>query len=234
MVDTDALAPSPVDAASSALDAAPDAAVCRQGDVPGNALLLLGDSFFAAGHRVAAYLESLARGAGALPDSDRYRDNSLLTANALAVVSPGIAEQYSSAQAESPVRVVVMNGGGADILIGNCEPVGPNCPLLVNAAAAASALFEQMATDGVTAVIYAFYPDPLEESVRAKVDALRPLIQSACASSKVTCHWLDLRDTFSGHDAEFLAANGLDPSPQGAEATAKAIWNVMQNHCIAQ
>jgi hypothetical protein len=222
------------DASAAASPDASAAAVCSPSGVPGNALVMLGDSFLAVGHQVVAYLESQARAAGVLSESERYRDNSLPTANALAIVSPGIAEQYVSAQAESPVQVVVMNGGGADLLVGTCDTVGPDCPVIANAATAASALFEQMAADGVSAVVYAFYPDPVDDSVRAKIDALRPLIQSACVSSPVACYWLDLRDTFAGHSAEYLAANGLDPSSPGAKATANAIWGVMQANCIAQ
>jgi hypothetical protein len=225
-----------VDAAPDEPDAVPgepDAALCSAEPVPGNALVILGDSFFAAGHQVAAFLEAEARSAGVLAVGERYRDNSLLAANALALTSPGIAEQYATAQADGAVQVVVMTGGGADILLGSCETVNASCPVIANAAAAATALFAQMATDGVGALIYTFYPDPVNDVVRAKLDALRPLIQSACASSPVPCHWLDLRENFAGH-AEYIDMDGINPTAAGAEVAASAIWGVMQDNCIAQ
>src|SRR6187431_804899 len=132
---------------------------CVHGDVSGNDLLVIGDSFFASSHQITAYLEALARGANALAESERYRDNSRLNANAL--VPGGIADEYASATAEAKVKVVIMNGGGADLLIAPCASPDANCPALAAAAAAAEDLLAQMATDGVGQVVYVFYPDPV-------------------------------------------------------------------------
>ena len=68
-----------------------------------------------------------------------------------------------------------MTGGGTDILAGSCDTPTPDCPVIVNASMAAEALLSQMATDGVAHVVYAFYPDPVDVDLRAKMDALRPL-----------------------------------------------------------
>jgi len=205
---------------------------CVRGAVSANEVLLVGDSFFASSHQITAYLEGLARTANALAEGGRYRDNSRLTANALA--GGGIAEQYAAAVAETGVEVVIMNGGGADVLLGACANVDESCPALAAAAAAAARLLAQMAADGVVHVVYAFYPDPVDASVRAKMDALRPLVESACKNSALTCHWLDLRSTFAGHYADYIQADGLNPTEAGSQASARAIWAVMQSECIAQ
>ena len=59
-------------------------------------------------------------------------------------------------------------------------------------------------------------------------------MQKACEESAVPCHWLDLRTVFAGHYGEYLAADGLDPTTGGSQASATAIWEIMQRYCIAQ
>jgi lysophospholipase L1-like esterase len=200
--------------------------------------LFIGDSFFALNHQITAYLEDLARSAAALRSGERYRDNSNLLDNTLALMGNGIAEQYTSAVAEAPVRVVVMNGGGADVLIASCDGELSSCPLLTDAAAAVEQLLSQMAADGVADVISTFYPDPQDPpqdaALLSEIDALRPLIQQACEASPVPCHWLDLRPTFAGNYDTYVLSDGMNPSADGSRATAEAIWDVMQEQCIAQ
>jgi hypothetical protein len=207
---------------------------CAQGEVTANQVLLIGDSFLASSHQITAYLEGLARSAGTLSAGERYRDASTLTANSLALPGNGVAEQYRAAVADAEVKVVIMNGGGADVLLGACETADASCPALADAAAAAEALFVEMADNGVEHIVYAFYPDPLDAIVRAKMDALRPLIQSACQRSPAPCHWLDLRDVFAGHYDQYLQSDGLNPSDEGSQASAAAIWTTMRAECVAQ
>lgn len=207
---------------------------CKDDGVSANEVLVLGDSFFARTHQITAYLEDQARNAERLSVGERYRDNSKLTGNALALSGNGILDQYALASADAAVRVVIMNGGGADVLLGSCDEVTPECPLLVDAATAAREVLARMAEDGVEHVVYAFYPDPLDAAVRERMDALRPLIEEACRSSPVPCHWLDLRPTFEGRYGEYVTSDGLNPTALGSEATAGAIWSVMREHCIAQ
>ncbi len=213
------------------------AGVCRSGIGPttgaaseasGNEVLIVGDSFFAANHSITAFLEDKARQSGALSAGERYRDHSSLLGNTLALLGSGIEDQYATAVAESPVSVVIMNGGGADVLVGSCAVVAPECPLLVEATAAARSLFERMASDGVREVVYAFYPDPLDASLRAELDVLRPLLASACEGSPAACHWVDLRTTFAGNEALYLDADGTTPTPEGAAASATAIWAALR------
>jgi hypothetical protein len=220
--------------ATAGVGSAGDAAVCAHGNVPANEVLLIGDSFFASGHQITAYLEDAARSGAALSAGERYRDNSRLTENALALGGNGIAAQYAAGVAEAAVQVVIMNGGGADVLLGSCDTPDASCPVIAEAAAAADELLSELATDGTRHVVYAFYPDPVDTNVRAKMDALRPLVETACQSAGPACHWLDLRAIFAGHYAEYIQPDGLNPTAEGARATAQAIWAVMQQSCLAQ
>jgi lysophospholipase L1-like esterase len=220
--------------ASADANSAGASGACVRGAVAANEVLLIGDAFFASSHQVTAYLEDLARSSGAISSGDRYRDNSRLTANGLALGGNGIADQYTSAASDAAVKVVIMNGGGADILLGSCDTPDAACPPIAAAASAAHDLFAKMAADGIDQVVYVFYPDPVDSDVRAKMDALRPLIESACNNSPVPCHWLDLRPTFAGQYASYIQVDGLNPTAAGSKASAAAIWQVMQEACIAQ
>jgi hypothetical protein len=205
---------------------------CPLEEISGNEVLVIGDSFFATTHQITAYLEDAARAAGRLPIGERFRDASSLTENTLALGGNGIAAQYAAAFAEARARIVVMNGGGADVLLGSCDAVDASCPLLSSAATAAGDLFATLAADGVSQVIYAFYPDPVSASVREKVDALRPMIEAACQSAEVPCLWVDLRDVFADHYDEYIEADGLNPTAEGSRATAEVIWAAMESPCV--
>jgi hypothetical protein len=205
---------------------------CR---VDGNEVLVIGDAFMASGHRITAGVEAHARAAGALEPGQRYRDLSSPVANAFALGGAGLSDQYTRAVEEAGVSVVIMNGGGADILVGVCaDPPTAACPVVTAAVTAARALFQRMADDGVAHVIYAFYPDPVAEDVRMKMDVLRPLLEAACNESPAPCQFLDLRPVFEGHYAEYIAPDGLNPTAVGALATADAIWATLQAACAAE
>ena len=118
--------------------------------------------------------------------------------------------------------------------MGSCDFANASCPLISAAAAAAQDLLAEMGADHVQHVVLVFYPDPGDANVKARVDALRPLMQSACASAALPCHWLDLRDTFAGHYAQYIQADQLNPTDAGSRASAQAIWKLMAESCIAQ
>ena len=210
-------------------------AACPHGGVSGNEVIVLGDLYIAQTHQVTAYLEALARKAGALPAGERYRDYSSTTSNGFITGDAFIADQYATAQAEGTVRVVVMNGGGADLLMGICDtPPTADCQVMVDVVAAAGALLDQMFQDGVEDVVYFSYPDVADATLLAKMDVLRPLLQSVCDSSEVACHFIDLRPTFEGHNAEYLMVEDTLPTDEGAQVTAAVLWSTMQQNCIAQ
>jgi hypothetical protein len=210
------------------------ASACATGEVEPNRVLVIGDSYFAISHQITAYLEELARDAGALEVGERYRDNSSTTDNALAMGGNGIASQYQRGVAESAVEVVIMDGGGPDMLLSTCSDPVAECGALVDAAAGAEELLAQMAADGVSHVVYAFYPDPVDPAMRERMDALRALIEPVCAQSPVPCHWVDLRPALSNPDADYLSTDGLIPTAAGSQASANAIWATMRRECIAQ
>lgn len=205
---------------------------CAAGRVAGNEVVVLGDSFFASNPQTVLHLNNLARAEGVLGADEGFRNYTRITENGLAFGDQGIPEQYDAALADGRVSLVVMNGGGADMLAATCDP--NDCSTWPEAASELTALFERMASEGVLAVVFAAYPDPVDPTLRARMDAFRPFLEESCRTSSVPCRWLDLRQTFEGRYAEYILPDGLNPTNNGATATAEAIWAELQDTCWAK
>jgi hypothetical protein len=223
------------DSGSPPLGAPLSSADCQANRVGASELLVLGDSLIELSGMVG-YLDRLGRAEGSLVESESYRDRSSSLNSLLAQSSFTISSQYAAAALEGPARIVVMNGGLADMLqeAACSDPPTADCPLVVNTAAGARSLLSRMADDGVEAIVYAFYPDPIgNPGLLARIDVLRPLIETACRTSRVPCHFLDLRSVFAGHYDDYVGPDGLVFSASGADATAQAIWSLMKARCVA-
>jgi hypothetical protein len=222
------------DSGNPPLGAPLSSADCETNRVGGSELLVLGDSLFELSG-MPGYLDQLGRAEGSLLEGESYRDRTSSLNSLLAQNSFTISSQYAAAALEGPARIVVMNGGLADMLQDSCsDPPTADCPLVVNAAAGARSLLSSMADDGVEAIVYAFYPDPVgNPGLLARIDVLRPLIETACRASRAPCHFLDLRPVFADHYDEYVGPDGLVFSLSGAEATAQAIWSLMKARCVA-
>ncbi len=206
---------------------------CEDPPVRADRVVLLGDSFLATTGETTAHLAELSRAAGFLAMDASYRDHARLTDNALALLGEGILAEYEEARAGGPVELAIVQGGGADVLLGTCAVVNASCPLLVDAAAALGSLFERLAADGVRSVLLLGYPNALDETVRRRMDALRPLLAEVCATAPLPCVAIDLRETFADRYDEYVSADGLNPTTAGSEATAGVLWATMRRECLA-
>jgi lysophospholipase L1-like esterase len=210
---------------------------CEKGTTKGDDVLLIGDSFIALSRDITKDLNTLARNAGALEASDAYRDKSVSGTQLSGGISPQIPQQYINAQKETPVKIVIMDGGGNDMLNNTCsDPPMASCQAIQNAVTAVKDLFVQMGKDGVESVVYFFYPENQKNATqRAKVDVLRSELQEVCKSAaSPKCYGVDLRPVFEGHFTEYVLSDGIHPTAAGSRATAEAIWSVMQQNCVAQ
>ena len=126
-----------------------------------------------------------------------------------------------------------MDGGGGDLITDGCpDRISTDCPTIQAALAGAIGLWNQMAEDGVEHLVFFFYPDhQIDARLKTMVDTLRPLLEHACTSAALPCHWLDLRPTFAGKYDEYIVPGELTQTEAGAFATAGAIWSVMQQYC---
>jgi len=201
--------------------------------ISGNQVIVIGESFIAMSHEITRNLENLARNAGILPSNESFIDNSVSGTRLSGGISPTIPQQYANGNTQKQVRWVIMDGGGNDCLQGSCSnPPTSSCQDLQNAANAANNLLQQMGNDGVVKVLYFFYPEPVGSSysdLKAKLDVLRPMIQNIVNStSNPQCYWLDLRPVWNGHPE--YTSDGIHPTSAGSEATANAIWDLIQQN----
>lgn len=189
-------------------------------------VLLIGDSYVEVPNReLNRELSRLARGAGLIGEHESYRDNAI-SGTRLAGGSNPIPAQYTTARERAPAKVLIMDGGGNDIIAAECA----SCPALEDAIAAATALFQQVRSDGtVEQIIFFFYPE-LPNFPALRTDAanfMRSRLQSVCESSTVPCHFLDLRPVFQGHP-ELISADNLHPTVAGSHAMARAIFEILR------
>jgi len=203
---------------------------CEKGKVKASEVVFIGESFIAAG-AIPSKLSGLARAAGTIGMSESYRS---FAVSGTQLTTGEIPMQYDRAKAESPVKVVLMDGGGNDLLWGGqCKDGPESCAQVLMVV---QALFKQMATDGVKDVVYFFYPDPMGigASIKDAQDTLRPEMKKLCDSATdVRCIWVDQRESWEGH-YDTYTEDGIHPTEAGSEASAKQIWEAMVASCVAQ
>ena len=195
---------------------------CTRGQVNADEVLWIGDSWILMPGSQRTRVRDLARAAGALGPSEDY-----VNAAVAAATMADIAGQYAAREAgATKVKVVLMDGGTWDTIVGNGSE-----PSVTSAANAFSQFLAQVAADGtVEHIIYFLMP---ELSGVPGVAALRPLVRQACAQSAVPCHFLDLQPLWVGHP-EYTASGNVFANEAGAAVLADALWDIMQDQCVAQ
>ncbi len=198
-----------------------DRGTCSLGEIHPSEVLLIGDSWIAIpGTRVG----ELARAAGAIEFDEDFVYRAVVGATI-----EDIVQQYDSylASVDTEVKVVIINGGAVDIYgaFGSGESIS-------YVADAFSSFLVQLAVEGaVQHVIYVLYG---EGTAIPGVAELRVPMEAACVESAVPCHFLDLQSQSQwGEHSEYMSIENINPSPTGSDVIAAAIWQEMQNNCIA-
>jgi hypothetical protein len=185
----------------------PDAApACVKGQVTPNEVVMLGDSYLDApwgnvGPTLMMEANAMYRhyyiGAASMawgnPDTQFY----------IPYQYDPMAKTDTSVMNPADIKVVIMDGGGNDVLIGNtsCETTAPpgnaSCVTTIqNAIDKAQSEMHQMAADGVKSIVYFFYPhlDPAgggilntpAPAVNDTLDYAYPLAEQICCGSSFT------------------------------------------------
>jgi hypothetical protein len=153
-------------------------ATCQKGQVKPSEVVMIGDSYMDKSYgNVGANIVALAQKAGSLPTGAAYREYYL--AGAAVYNGSGqlnIPYQYETmakgdlaVQNPKDIKVVVMDGGGNDVLIDQqscltdanmaAQMADAACMKAVsNAVGRMKSLWQEMAADGVKQVVYYFYP----------------------------------------------------------------------------
>jgi len=198
--------------------------------IKGSDVMIIGDSFFALSDEITRSLERIAKANGILGATDSFKDCAVSGAT---LANNGIPSQYKNGISSGKVKYVIMDGGGNDCLQGSATaPYTASTPYIKNATDAVTSLLKQMKADGVVKVFYLFYPDPNGDlgGLKAKLDALRPIMQStvANAAEKPETYFFDVRPVWSGKLSQYTLSDGIHPTTAGSEATAQAMWAKMQ------
>ncbi len=196
------------------------------------------------------YTEELARAAGALAANESYE---FYAVPGTSMGTGEILGQFTAAAGLLPdIKLVIMDGGGNDVLVWNrgcLEPgsaANPTCHAAIQDAIDVSVQgMTDMADSGVSDVIYFFYPHlpggglggPAPNEI---LDYAYPLVEETCTSAnertggRLTCHFIDLRDPFEGHTTEYVGIDGVHPTPAGGEVIGQEIWRTMEENCVGQ
>jgi hypothetical protein len=212
---------------SASLSVAPVASTsatpaCMDDNVRGEEVLWIGDSWIVTPGAQHEHVRELAQASGALATNDDY-----VVLAAPAANFSSVAAQYSMRQSgNTKVKVLIMDGGTWDTLVAKGD-----LATVTRVGTAFQQFLSKVATDGtVQHIIYYLMP---ELPSIPGVSALRPLLQDACMLSAVPCHFIDLQPIWQTHP-EYTDTSGIQASKEGGTAIAKAIWQAMQQHCIAQ
>lgn len=217
-------------AAAAGTGAKPE--VCAKGEVKASEVLFIGESFIAQTGDIPRMTSELARKAGTIGANESYRS---FAVSATQLTTGEIPNQYTRGQMESPVKVVLMDGGGNDLLFGDrcMGSYDAGCKEVVEVVAD---VFTDFKSGGVTDVVYFFYPDPMGIGARIKdgMDILRPEMKKMCdEATDVRCVWVDQRESWEGNYDQFTS-DGIHPTAAGSMASAQQIWDAMVASCIAQ
>ncbi|HTQ07078.1 MAG TPA: hypothetical protein VMI54_24645 [Polyangiaceae bacterium] len=204
------------------------AETCPHENVPGGAIVWIGDSWITIPGSQFSLVEDRARMIGALGTNDDYVN---LAAPALPMAN--IAKQYDMRESgATKVKVLIMDGGTWDPIAARLANGSVSVEDAANNAVAEFQQFlAKVASDGTVEDVVYFLVPPLPSI--PEVDNMREPLQQACAQSTVPCYFIDLKDAWANHP-EYTDASGIQASASGAPVIAGLIWQTMQNNCIAQ
>jgi lysophospholipase L1-like esterase len=234
-------------------DPVEDRSMCS---MSGNEVGIIGDSYIDF-TTFTEHLQRLAREAGALASAETYVDHALAGASMNGL--PSIPAQWPEALADSRargaegIRLVIMTGGGNDILVNNRQcldfrsvaDITDACKTVVSEALdTAGELFNQLAEDGVDALVYFYYPHLPRFSLfggsspNTMLDYSLPLVRSQCeAQAEPPCYFVDLSPSFDDGSGfarpELISIDGIHPTDAGAVLMADDVWATMTEHCLA-
>ncbi len=199
---------------------------CPHENIPGSAVVWLGDSWITLPGTQFSIVEDRARAAGAIAQADGYVN---LAAAGLPLAN--IANQYDMREAgATKVKILIMDGGTWDPIAAQLSGASVQ-DAANNAIVEFQTFLAKVAADGTVEDIVYFLVPPLMRI--PAVDMMRAPLQEACRESTVHCYFIDLKDAWAGHP-DYTDASGIQASTTGAAAIADLIWGTMQDNCIAQ
>lgn len=203
-------------------------------------VVMLGDSIFALSNQEAKFLENLS--------GDTYRKYYVSGAQMLGGLVKTIPQQYEDAIADGPVRTVIMDGGGNDVLIGARDACSADYGAELSAAcydmmeevlAESERLMVQMVDDGVKNIVYQGYYYAGDEQLWQVTDVFQDLaidlvhkLDSRYPDVKMV--HVDPRPHFEQGDTSYLMIDGIHPTREASKTLANLVWDAMVDNDIEQ
>ncbi|MDN3610265.1 SGNH/GDSL hydrolase family protein [Vibrio ostreicida] len=198
-----------------------------------NDVITLGDSIFDLSGELQQFLEG--------PDmaNTTFRDYTLSGAKMTGgIVARPVIEQYQDARQDDPnIKIVVMNGGGNDILLpamlfdpNQCKTtwyrpeLSDKCKSLVDDVYVETVnLLDQMNTHGTNHVVYLgyYYTTGSKVNMHQAIDFGDQRLAQACTNTSVSCEFLDTRALIQPED---VLSDNIHPTTSGSYKLAQLIW----------
>jgi hypothetical protein len=171
-------------------------------------------------------IERLAREAGALGANESYR---IFAVPGAPIAS--IASQFDQAVRAGPVKVVIMDGAGIDVVILGACGTQSACADII---AQIRDLWRHMGEEGVQWIVYLSYANLVDDpSSHQRHDILRAgVLELRDGLTMPKCVLYDQRPTWDGHPEYY--ADALHATAEGSRVTGSGIWKLMVQNCIAQ
>ncbi|XXF74894.1 hypothetical protein P2318_17625 [Myxococcaceae bacterium GXIMD 01537] len=206
-------------------------------DADNDNVVFLGDSIFALSGEIQTAIHAKAGGT--------FRNYTTSGAEITGgVVTPSIRGQFDLAETDNPnSRIVVMDGGGNDILIPTIALADPydcktqwyefgrlskSCQEYIDDIYVDVAdLLNDMSASGVTDVVYLGYYRTKSGLLGAgdlteAVDYGDQILGSACTNAVVDCDFVDPRSAITNAD---IKSDGVHPTTSGSNKIAGLIWS---------
>ncbi|MCF8110451.1 MAG: SGNH/GDSL hydrolase family protein [Desulfobacteraceae bacterium] len=204
-------------------------------------VVMLGDSIFALSEDETRFLEELS--------GDSYRHYYVSGAQMTGGMVDTIPEQYETAIAEGPIRTVVLDGGGNDVLIGaqaECSTeygteLSQSClQVLDEVSEETEALLERMKADGVQNIIWQGYYYTDNETLWQVADvsaerAIAEMEEFQANNPEINAIYVDPRPHFDKYQASsYTTMDGIHPTEGASETLANLLWDPMVVNNIEQ
>jgi hypothetical protein len=222
---------------------------CVMGAVMASQVALIGDSYLdygpvtfgpTAGNQpggIQTQIEKRAVEDGKLMSGQHYRPYYV---SGTRFLDGSIQAQWDMAKRENPdIKVVIMDGGGNDVLLGQEGCTVLNRPsdavcvdVIKQSTDSCKELWQQLAADGVEDVVMFFYPNaPIAPGFSA---ASEPIAKANCDSMvSPRCTFVSTLMPFMGHST-YIGGDGIHPTQMGQVVIGDLIWDAMVDRCIAQ
>ncbi|MCJ8500401.1 SGNH/GDSL hydrolase family protein [Desulfatitalea alkaliphila] len=205
-------------------------------------VVMLGDSIFALSGEETKALEALS--------GETYRQYYISGAQMTGgLLVDTIPKQYNKAIAEGPIRTVILDGGGNDVLIGaqrDCSTsYGTNlsraCHQVIdNVAAVTRTMLDKMVADGVENIVWQGYyytdNDQLWQVLEVSTErAIADMQRFQAEHPQIKAIYVDVRPYFDKNNARrYTTWDGIHPTKATSETLADVLWEAMVRNDIEQ